>query len=89
MYRELIGERNDSQITTAEFRNRCPKPESVVFLRLDADRRLDNANAHVFRKIRALPQNLVLKIRRELVGGHVIDRRYWVGQSFQEVRQPK
>ena len=65
MYRELIGERDDSQVAPAKLRSGCPEAESVVFPGLNTDRRSDDPNAHLFREIRALPQNLVLEIRRE------------------------
>ena len=66
MYRELIGKRDDSQVAPAELRSDRPEAESVVFLRLNSDWRLHYADAPLLREIRALAQNFVLEIRREI-----------------------
>jgi hypothetical protein len=70
VYRELIGKRDDSQVAPAELRSDRPKAESVVFLWLDSDWRLHHADAPILSEIRALAQNFVLEIRRELVVKH-------------------
>ena len=70
MNRELVSQCHDPQISTTQFWNDCPKTKSIAFLRLHTKGRLNNANAHLFRQISTLRQNLIFKIRSERAVGH-------------------
>jgi hypothetical protein len=49
MYRDLIGKGDDSQEAALQFVNGGPKPITILLLRLDANGRFDDPNAHLFR----------------------------------------
>ncbi len=70
MYRDFIGERHDSQVTSAELTDPGPKSMSILLLRFGANRRFNHANAHFSREIRPFAQDFVLKIWREFVARH-------------------
>ena len=70
MYGELIRERDDSQETSVQLRDSAPKTKAVVLLWLDAERGLDDANAHLAREIRPLSENTALEIPGERVIRH-------------------
>ena len=65
---DLILKRDDSENPTVEFGKIAPEPESVGFLRLKADRRVNNPNAKFLRQVRPLYQHLFLEILGEPVG---------------------
>ena len=67
---EPIGKRDDAQDTTAEFRHRSPKPESVVLLRFRTNRILDNSNAHFLGEVRPTRKHVVLEVGSELEVRH-------------------
>lgn len=59
---ELISERNYAQEASAKRRHRGPEAKTVAFLRLNAHRRLNDANAHFACEIWPFSQNAILKI---------------------------
>jgi hypothetical protein len=67
---ESILERDNAQEASAKLRNGRPESETVVLLRLAANRRLHHANAHLLRNEGPLRQNLVLEVWGELEIGH-------------------
>lgn len=70
MYRYFILKRDDSQVTSLQFGNCCPKSMSVALLRLGPVRRLDDAHAPFLLQVRALAQYLVFEVIREMKFGH-------------------
>jgi len=70
VYGEFIGKRNNSQEAPLQLIDFGPKPISVVLLRLDSNRRLKDANAHLLRQIWSLPHHLIFKVRRKTVSRH-------------------
>ena len=60
-----ILQRDDTQKPSAKLGDGSPETITIVLLRLKAKRRLNDANTHLLRQLRALRQNLVLEIGRE------------------------
>lgn len=70
MYGQFIGKGDDSQESALQFIDRCPETIAILFLQLDADGRLNDSNAHLFRQVWALAQDLIFEIQREFIGRH-------------------
>jgi hypothetical protein len=47
-----------------------PKPIAIPFLRFNSQRRFNNPNADLFRKVRSFAQDLIFEIGREFVIRH-------------------
>jgi hypothetical protein len=73
MYRHSIRQCDHAQEASWKFFNFAPEPETIFFLRLNANWIFDDANANLFRQIRTLPKNLILTILGELVIGHAMN----------------
>ena len=73
MYRESIVKRDDSQEATAKLWHRSPEAETIVLLRLAANRVLNDANAHLLGEIGPTRQNVVLEIVREMKIWHSLE----------------
>ena len=67
---DLVIERNDPENLAFKLGNGAPEPESVRFLSLNADRRLDNPNAEFLCQVRPLFQHLLLEVFGEPIVGH-------------------
>ena len=67
MYRHSIRKCDHAQEASRKFLGFAPEAKTIFFLRFDANRVFNDANANFFRQIRTLPQNLILKILDELV----------------------
>lgn len=70
MYGHLVFERNDSQVTSLQFLNPAPEPETVVSLRLRSNRIVENTLTPFSFQIRPFPRNLVLELLCESVLSH-------------------
>src|ERR1035437_6073764 len=73
MYRHSIRKCDHAQEASWKFFDFAPETKAIFFLRLDANRVLNDTNANFFRQIRTLPQNLILEIFGELVIGHAMN----------------
>ena len=67
---DLVIERNDSENLALKLGNSAPEPESVRFLSLNADRRLDDTNAEFLCQVRPLFQHPLFEVFGEPVVGH-------------------
>ena len=67
---DLVLECNDPEKLAFKFGNGAPEPESVRFLLLKADRRLDDPNAQLLGQVRPFCEHLFLEVFGEPVVGH-------------------
>ena len=70
MYCDSIRKRDHAQESPFPFLNLSPKPETVLFLRLNTNRVFNDTDAHGFGQIWTLAQDLILKILGELIIWH-------------------
>jgi len=61
---------DDPEVSALELGDRDPEAPAIALLPLHPERMLYRANAPLLPQIGALPQNLVLKVRREVLGRH-------------------